>query len=554
MENRVKRSMAVALAALLLAGCTKSESTSQTATTPAAAGGQAPARKGAPHELILGDVQDVANLNPAMVAAVSLGELSQLTEAYLVRYGKDNRPIPELATVVPTQANGGVSKDGKTITWHLRRGVKWSDGQPFDGDDLIFSVNAVNNPANNVTGRDGFDLITKMDEPDKYTVVFHLKKPYGAYLPTFFGSAGANPAIMPKHLLGSLPNINNAPWNAKPVGIGPFRYTEWVRGDHITMEANPYYWRGMPKLKRIVWKLIPDRNTLLTQLQTGEVDMWLFVPATYSPRVIALPGVTAYRGPSYLYSHVDFNTQHPALHDPIVREALRMATDRKTILDKLAHGFGILQESQMTPAAPFYSPMPLAPFNIAQANKMLDGDGWVRGSDGIRAKNGVKLALTLASGSSVPDIDQRIELIRSTWKQVGVSLTVQHYNQALFFGPYANGGILLNGKWDVVTFAWQLTPDGDVSNTNDCTQIPPNGQNVTRLCDPQIQAAVDKLKVTYDEAGRKAADTAAIKRITQVVPYFVLYIQQDVHAYNSALTGFHPNSVTPFDDMMNVDI
>ncbi len=124
--------------------------------------------------------------------------------------------------------NGGVSKDGLTITWHLRHGVKWSDGAPFDADDVVFSTNAVNNPANNEVGRDGWDLITKIDEPDKYTVVYHLKKPYSGYLPSFFGSAGANPCILPKHILGNLPNINTAPYNAKPIGIGPFRYVEWV--------------------------------------------------------------------------------------------------------------------------------------------------------------------------------------------------------------------------------------------------------------------------------------------------------------------------------------
>ncbi len=174
-----------------------------------------------PHELRIGDIQDFDNLNPHLTTSLILGNLSQLTMAYLVRYGHDNRPIPELATIVPTQRNGGISKDGLTITWHLRHGVRWSDGAPFDADDVVFSTNAVNNQKNNEAGRDGWDLITKIDEPDKYTVVFHLKKPYSGYLPSFFGSAGANPCILPKHILGDLPDINHAPYNAMPIGIGP---------------------------------------------------------------------------------------------------------------------------------------------------------------------------------------------------------------------------------------------------------------------------------------------------------------------------------------------
>jgi peptide/nickel transport system substrate-binding protein len=545
----VKRASAFVLAALLLASCSRSVGSGSQ-------GGGPPRghRHAAAHELVIGDVQDVNGLNPHLVTALSLGNLTQLTMAYLVRYGADDRPVPELATVVPTQANGGISKDGLTITWHLRRGVKWSDGHPFDGDDVVWSTNAVNNPKNDEVGRDGWDLITKIDEPDKYTVVYHLRKPYSGYLPSFFGSAGANPCILPKHLLASLPNINNAPYNAKPVGIGPFRYTEWVRGDHVTVEANPYYWRGKPKLHRIIYKFVPDRNTLLTQLTTGEVDLWPFVTAPYYDRVHALAGISVSRKPGYVYAHVDLNTSHQPLRDPVVRAAIRLATDRRTIEQKLNHGVGIVQESQVTPASPFYRPIPLVPFNVAEANRLLDAAGWVRGRDGVRAKNGVRLALDLASGSGAPDVDQRIELLRSTWQQIGVSLTVRHYSQALFFAPIEQGGILYGGKWDVTTYGWQLGPEADLRTTNDCTLIPPKGQNVTRLCDPQLEAILAREAAAYDEGPRTAAITAGVQRISQLVPYFVLYIQENVHAHTAALTGWEPNATTPFDSFLTVDV
>ncbi|MBV9269635.1 MAG: peptide ABC transporter substrate-binding protein, partial [Candidatus Eremiobacteraeota bacterium] len=103
--------------------------------------------------------------------------MASLTMAWLIKWDHDNNPIPELATEVPTQANGGISKDGLTITYHLRKGVKWSDGQPFTADDVIFTTKQILNPANNITTRPGWDRIAKMDEPDKYTVVYHLSKP-----------------------------------------------------------------------------------------------------------------------------------------------------------------------------------------------------------------------------------------------------------------------------------------------------------------------------------------------------------------------------------------
>ena len=518
-------------------------------------GAAEPARHNAstiPHTLRIGDTQDFDNLNPFFATALSLGNLSQLTMAYLARYDRANRPTPELATVIPTKANGGISRDGKTITWHLRRGVKWSDGAPFDADDVVFSTAAVKNPKNNVVGRNGWDRIMRVDEPDKYTVVFHLDRPFADYLPTFFGSAGANPCILPKHLLGDLPEINDAPYNAKPVGIGPFRYVEWARGDHVTLERNPYYWRGLAKLEKVVLKIIPDRNTLLTQLQTGEVDLWAYVPSAYVERVTALPGIASQRHPSFLFNHIDFNTTHPGVSDPAVRAAIRLATDRALMLRKQNHGVGILQESEISPVNPLYTPIPPVPYDPARANALLDRAGWKRGPDGVRQKDGKRLELELGAYTGSQDVDSRIELMRSMWQPLGITLDVKRYAIAKFF--QLTGGIMYGGKWDITLFAWQLTPTGDLNNTNSCALIPPNGQNVTRLCDRTLESLLSRFKETYDEPERRVLLGKITRRISELVPFFVLWVSEDVFAYNRDLTGFHPNNTTAFDDIMNVDI
>ncbi len=545
-------------AATLAAGCTKvGDTTSGPAQTAPSAGGSPAAAKNAttiPHTLRIGDILDITSLNPDLAQASSLGFMSEMTSGWLVRYGHDNRPTPELALTVPSKANHLVSSDGLTITWHLRKGVKWSDGAPFDGDDVVFSTSAVNNPHNNVVGRDGFDLITKIDEPDKYTVVFHLKRPYSSFLPTFFGSAGANPCILPKHLLGNLPDINNADYNSKPVGIGPFRYVKWVRGDHVELEANPYYWRGQPKLKKIIYKFIPDRNTLLTQVQSGEVDLWPLVGLGFYDRVKALKNVTTIHSPGYFYSHLDFNMAHPLFADKPVREALRLGVDRRTLRDKIGHGLGVLQEGVVTPVSPLHAELPRVPFDLARAAALLDADGWKRGADGVRTKNGKRLAFDFATVSGQPDADQMIELIRSTWQAMGAQINVLHYPSTLMFAPYQQGGIMYAGKFDMITFAWQLTPNGDLSNLAACNQIPPNGQNDARYCDPKTDALLNREKSAYDEAEQRPIVAAIQKQMVADIPTIVLWIREDIFTYNNDFTGWHPNNVTPFDDMLGVDI
>src|SRR5579863_5197547 len=123
-----------------------------------------------PHVLRYATAEDINSLNPHLNSQGTLQYMSALTMAWLVKYDVRNIPYPELATAVPTKANGGISKDGLTITYHIRKGVRWSDGAPFNADDVVFSTRVVLNTANNEIGRAGWDQITKIDEPDKYTV------------------------------------------------------------------------------------------------------------------------------------------------------------------------------------------------------------------------------------------------------------------------------------------------------------------------------------------------------------------------------------------------
>jgi peptide/nickel transport system substrate-binding protein len=534
---------------MLLAACTKAGG------THGASGGAVQRNPTTiPHLLRIGDWQDITTLNPHLGSATSLENIAALTMAYLLRADERNRPVPELATAVPTQANGGISPDGRAITWHLRHNVTWSDGAPFNADDVVFSTHVVLNPANNEISHDGWNLITRIDEPDKYTVVFHLRRPYADYFPTFFGTGGANPCILPKHLLARFPNINAAAYNARPIGIGPFRITEWVRGDHVAMQANPRYWRGTPKLNKIVYRFVPDRDTLLTQLRTGEIDVWPFVGPAYYERVNALPNVRVLKDAGYYYQHLDFNLMRPMFRDPAVRQAIRLAVDRQAIVHTVNHGIGIVQEWIETPASPIYTTLPLAPFDIARANALLERAGWKRGTDGVRAKDGIRLDVQLAFPAGNPDYDQLVEVLRASWQQIGVAVNARPYAPALFYAPYESGGILYRGRYDMIYFAWGLDPTVIPAPLFACAETPPNGENTNHYCNKKTDELLGRMSETYDEAQRRrlAADIARI--IDADVPTIVMYIRDGMFAYNTDVTGWHPNQISPFDDMMNVDV
>jgi peptide/nickel transport system substrate-binding protein len=508
-----------------------------------------------PHVLRYASGEDIVGLNPHLNQQSVLGYMSHLTMAYLVRFDGRNRPIPELALEIPSRTNGGVSADGKTITYRLRRDAKWSDGAPFTSADVAFSVSAVLNPKNNEAGQDDFRRIVRTETPDPYTVVLHLNGPFSDFVAAYFSTAGGNPTILPKHVLGDLPDINNAPYNSLPVGIGPFKYSVWKRADSVELVPDPLYFRGKPKLEKVIFKIIPDRNTTLTQLTTHEIDLWMPLPGAFVDRVRGIAGIEVKTNPSYFYNHIDFNTTHGALADPVVRRALRLATDRATILTKIRHNIGSLQEGTLGPAHPFYDPhIPRVPYDIAAANALLDRAGYVRGADGVRAKNGQRVAFVYATGVGLPDADAMIELIRDSWKRIGVTFTIQRYLAAIYFAPAATGGILYGGKYDITSFAWGVGPMGDQSNIFACNRIPPNGQNVTRFCNPALDKHLEKFVTTYVEAEQRKASYAAQELIVRDAPTVVLDARRDGFAYNSDLKNFRPNQVSVFDDAMELDI
>lgn len=534
------RAVTLAAAAALLCSCTKV--------------GTAPEARS--HVLTIADgTGDVPTLNPHLFTETTLGYIAELSQAYLVKYDSHNEPYPELATQVPTLTNGGISQDGKTITWHLRKGVRWSDGAPFDADDVVFSTKVVLNPSNNEVGRDGWNLITKIDEPDKYTVVYHLSRPYSSYLPTFFGSAGANPDVLPKHLLAKYPNINQVPYNSKPVGIGPYRIVAWHRGDNIELEANPYYFRGEPKIKRIVYKLVPSVDTLATLMQTGEVQLWPVVPSSMLDRMNALPNLKTEIQTSPFYGHLDFNVTRPLVSDVRVRRAIEYAIDRPELVRKIARGHAVVQESvvpQVVPMAP--KPLPIVPYDPAKARALLTQAGWVPGPDGIRVKNGTRLSLFFPYYTGSASADNTVEFIRQGLRAVGIEIQTHKYAPAVFFAPYQQNGIVYGSKWDMTMFSWQAQPVADISNLFECNQIPPKGQNILHFCNKQLDALLEEVKGTYDVGKQRELLAQEVKIIADNVPTIVLDVPQVGYTHSPNLTGFEPGAWTPFDNMMNVDI
>jgi peptide/nickel transport system substrate-binding protein len=232
-----------------------------------------------------------------------------------------------------------------------------------------------------------------------------------------------------------------------------------------------------------------------------------------------------------------------------------LALDRPELRDKVAHGVGIVQDVTTPSNAPYaVTGFGVTPFDPNAANALLDRGGWKRGTDGVREKDGVKLVLVFATVRGWQDVDEQIELIRANWKKIGVDLDVRHYAAAKLFAPPQMGGIVYGSAWDVTAFAWNNDAIGDLSPYYGCHAFPPNGQNNLKWCDPRAGAAMEAFYAQFDQPQRNASVRIVERALVDDAPTIVTTLREDLFLYNRDLRNFHPNTISPFDNMMDVDI
>ncbi len=507
----------------------------------------------AAHTLTWADNQDISSLNTFLATSANIEPLSELTMAEFTRFDAAGNAIPELVTAIPTKANHGVSADGTTITWHLRHGVQWSDGAPFDASDVTYTYRVATDPNNNIAAREIWNRLRAVDAPDPYTVVFHFKAPYALFVQDYF-SIDSTTCILPKHVLGPGTAINDAPYNALPVGIGPFRYTAYHRGDAVEMEANPYYWRGKPKLQKVVYKIITDENTLFTQLQTGELDLWDTINGALAQRVKTLAGHRSNARLSIYMESIFFNTKRPIVNDPRVRAALELAVNRPLIFQRVALGNGVLAQSVVPKMAEGALNLPLATYDPARAGRLLDAAGWKRGPDGMRSKDGKPLAVELAVPSGQPTRETTAAVLHDEWTAIGVAVTIHDWAASEYFAPASAGGTLQTGKYDAALAADGSGPlYANINGSYDCASVPPNGFNLSAYCNPHLDARNDRYLASFERAERVPIAATMQRTIDADTPAIVLYERSFVSAYDAHLTGYHPSAFSYWGDPLQLD-
>lgn len=531
------------LVAWLATGCTR------TATTTAGARHDWTV----PHVLRFADISDPDNLNEYLSTMDLVYFLSSMIYSYLVVANDRGELEGDLATEVPTLANGGISKDGKTYIYHLHRNVRWHDGVPMTSADVKFSWEAVINRNNNTLHREGYTEVASIGTPDPYTVVVHLRRRYPPFVTKFFTplQEGGKP-ILPGHVLARYASINQVPFNAAPIGTGPFKFVKWDRGRKIVLARNDLYFKGRPKLERVEFNIIPNDQTILNEIRLHHLDLIASPSTTLYSQYRRLQDVVTSLSPWNSQSLLIMNESHPGLDDVNVRRALTMSIDYGAIIDKLTHGSAEQAYDYIPPTAIGYTKNPPFKYDPARANAMLDAGGWKRGTDGVRSKNGTRLDYTLdiIAGS---DSERMISVqLQQYFAAIGVRLSVKTYAYNAIFTP---DGPIYGNRYDFATYGVTLGWDPDLSYYVGCDSFYPKGENVYRYCDRQVDDLERRGLQTDDPRQRAAVYSQAERIMWNTIPYIPLYERRRITVRSPDLKNFTTNpSSTPWYNMWQWDI
>ena len=537
-----KKWIAVLLvSALAAAGCGQSGE-SQGADSQGAQGtsaqGQQSAEGGERDELVFVNYRDIRDLNPHLYA----GEMYAQSILY--------------DTLVSTTAEGyegclaedwTISEDGRVYTFNIRDNVLFSDGTPCDANAILANFNAIIENKDRHTWLEMMNLLVGVSAPDEDTLVIELSEPYYPML-TELSCIRPFAMISPECMIdGSTKDGVNG-----YIGTGPYVLTDFVTDEYAVFERNENYWGEAPAIRKITVKVIPDNQTRIMALESGEIDL------IFGKNMIDADAISQYLDSEQLTvglsdptstRHIVLNTTHEILGDLAVRQALQHATNRQAISDGIFYGLEQPADTLYASTIP-YCDVELEPYayDAKEAARILDEAGWVMGSDGIREKDGVKLQLDLLYNSDSVTEKTISEYLQSEYLKLGISMNIHGEEEQ----SYRDN--MKAGNFDMVfNICWGMPYDPQSSLA--AMRAPVYGDYAAQqgLEDKaQIDEAITNILTSTDEVQRQELYDFVLTRLHEDAVYIPLTYECNKALYTSELQGVHFGTDqydVPFGDM-----
>jgi peptide/nickel transport system substrate-binding protein len=523
---------------------------------------------GSNKELKIGISQEFENLNPLIMTMSATQYIYGMVGRALVTMDANSKWVPQLAQEIPSMEKGTAKLEdfsGKkkvVATWVIKDSAKWGDGIPVTCEDFAFARDVAASPMVSIGEKETYTQVEtiKWDPKTPKICTFTYDKARWDFytLGRFFP--------LPKHLEEPI----FAKYGARKEGYeknshyvknptnpglynGPYVINEVKLGDHVTVTPNPQWTGEKPNIQKIIVKLIPNTGTLEANLRSGQIDMIGTMGLLALDQAISLekkvkseslPFKVIYT-PSVTYEHIDLNLDNPILKDLRVRQALVFGANREEMVKALFEGKQAVAEHFISPKDPWYTDdgkqVKLYRYSRREANKLLDEAGWKMGADGIRTKNGKKLALTFmtTAGNKTRELVQ--VYLQEQWKQIGVDISIKNEPARVYFSETTK-----KRKFDsLAMYAWVSSPENN-PRSNVTTKNIPNekngwsGQNFPGWSNKEVDLACEKLDIEFNPAKRRELAIKVMKYYTEEVPVLPLFYRSDVSVVPPTLKNYVP--------------
>ena len=448
---------------------------------------------------------DADNYDPARSTARSNGEVMYMMSDTLVSLDWDARTIkPGLAE------SWTVSEDGRLYTFKLRQGVTFCDGKPFTARDVAYTIERWIDPATRSPVKWRAGPVKQVRAVDDHTVEYELTEPYGEllYQLTLFFASVVDQATVEK--LGA--NFGVQGFN----GTGPYCWASWTPRQELVLTKHPRYTWGppiysnpAPQVGRVIWRIIPEANTRLAALQTGQGDVTQYIPPFALAQLRNVPGLKVTRQENYFWDYfLGFKVDKPVVSDPAIRRAANLATNRAAIVQATWFGAADPADAYLNPLVSGYDAeaAKLVPqFDPEAARRVLDEAGWKPGPDGIRVKDGVRASF-LVYGIQAAEWRRSTEAMQADLRRVGVEMRIQLWDATVAWGKLATQ------EFDafVLSYPYVSATDGFSLYFDSRNRPAPNRMNWN---DPETDALLARAKAALDPAERSEAIALAQRRI-----------------------------------------
>jgi len=502
--------------------------------------------------VVIGYGQEPDRFWPPLTGLSVSYEVGSAMNHPLLGINEQGEYYPILLQEIPTVENGGISADSLTWTLRLRDDVTWHDGEPFTSADVKLTYEMLILEGTDVTSRVGWTSIESCETPDDYTVVFKFKEVDAPFLWRL-----SIVHILPEHILGGLTaeQFNAAEWMRAPVGTGPFMFKEWVSGDHITLVKNPnYFVEGQPYLDEVVYRIVPDANTLLNMTETAEVDVQLRVGDDLAGLIDDMPDVERVTVQSVTPWLIWINCNHPFFKDARTRQALAYGFDKEIVARGIFRGLSEPADGVISPQLPAYNPdITIYRYDPDKAKALLEEVGWKdENGDGTREAHGVagvddgtpfKFDTANIAGQQIRI--QLLSLIHAQWKQIGLDPQLNLVDVGTLFGDLLPNNTLQTAYSYIGRYA-----DPDIGDLYLDRVKYNNNANYTGYNNPTVDELILASQQTADQNKRNDLIKQAEAIIADEVPQIFIAWRANNTAVNKRVHGYRP--APAYDELWNV--